>query len=306
MNQPVLVIMAAGMGSRYGGCKQIDPMDDYGNLIIDFSICDALKAGFKDVVFIIKHEIEADFREAIGNRIANYANVSYVFQELKSIPAGLKVPEGRVKPWGTTHAIICAADAVGNRPMAAINADDYYGPQAYQLIYDFLAQDADSNEHALVGYRLGNTLTDYGFVARGVCDVGADGYLSYIVERKKIKKTEHGCAYADEQDEAQLTPLSLDATTSMNFWGFNPGILPKLEAHFSRGLAVALAEDPLTYENYLPNAVQAICAENEGRVRVLPTLDRWFGVTYQQDKPGVIANIQEMKRLGVYSQKLWD
>lgn len=302
MQKPILAIMAAGIGSRYGGCKQIDPMDAWGSLIIDFSIYDALRAGFTDVLFIIKHEIEADFREAIGDRIARFANISYAFQELHKLPAGFEVPSGREKPWGTTHAVLCAADAIGERAFAAINADDYYGPMAYQLIYDFLTSETEADAHAMVGYPLANTLTDYGHVSRGVCEVDEAGLLTQIVERLKIVKTPEGCAY---MEGGALVPVPQAAIASMNFWGFSRGMLPFLRESFAANLEAGLMSDPKKYEDLLPNAVQKGIAAGRAQVRVLPTKDRWFGVTYAEDKPSVMANIQALKTQGVYPEKLW-
>ncbi len=302
MEKPVLVIMAAGMGSRYGGCKQIDPMDTYGNLIIDFSIYDALRAGFEDVVFLIKHEIEADFHEAIGKRIAQHANVSYAFQQLDMLPAGVCVPEGRVKPFGTTHAVLCAKEAIGGRSFSAINADDYYGPSSYKLIFDYLCHENTPSKHALAGYPLPNTLTENGTVTRGVCEV-KDGYLTHIVERMKIAAQDGGCVYLDEG-----TPIAIpkEATASMNFWGFQNDILDFLSESFERNIREGLEANPLKFEALLPTDVQRCIAEGRGSVKVLPTPDKWFGVTYPEDKPKVMDSIAKCKAAGLYPEKLWD
>ena len=301
MRKPVLVIMAAGMGSRYGGCKQIDPMDAYGNLIIDFSIYDALRAGFEDVIFLIKHEIEADFREAIGDRIARQTNVAYAFQQLDALPAGVAIPEGRVKPFGTTHAILCAADAIDGRPFAAINADDYYGPTAYTLIFDYLCAAHAKGEHALVGYPLANTLTENGTVTRGVCQV-QNGFLSTIVERFKVQGGKEGCVYLDT---GTPVPIPAGDVASMNFWGFQPDILDFFKASFDRRIKAELAGNPLKFEALLPTDVQACISEGKGTVKVLPTVDKWFGVTYPEDKPEVMASIAALKAKGVYPETLW-
>ncbi len=302
MRKPVLVIMAAGIGSRYGGCKQIDPMDAHGNLLIDFSIYDALRAGFEDVVFLIKHEIETDFREAIGNRIAKQANVTYAFQELTKLPAGVSIPDGRVKPFGTTHAILCAADAIDGRPFAAINADDYYGPTAYRLVYDYLCAPHGAGEHALIGYPLPNTLTKNGTVTRGVCQV-KEGYLSTIVERFKIEGSDAGCVYLDT---GTPIPIPADAVASMNFWGFQPDILDFFRESFDRRIQAELANNPLKFEALLPTDVQSCISEGKGTVKVLPTVDKWFGVTYPEDKPSVVASIAALKAKGVYPERLWE
>ena len=301
MNKPVLVIMAAGMGSRYGGCKQIDPMDSYGNVIIDFSIYDALRAGFEDLIFIIKHEIEADFHEVIGERIAKHANVSYAFQQLDMLPANIALPEGRVKPYGTTHAILCAREAIKNRSFCAINADDYYGPSAYKLIFDYLTREHTPGKHALAGYPLPNTLTENGTVTRGVCEV-KDGYLTKIVERMKIEARGGKCVYLDGDEWIAIPD---DATASMNFWGFQNDILDFLEESFEKNLHEGLSANPLKFEALLPTDVQRCIAQGRGSVQVLPTVDRWFGVTYPEDKPAVMASIAKCKAAGLYPEKLW-
>ncbi len=302
--QPVLVLLAAGMGSRYGGLKQIDPIDAAGNLIIDFSIYDAIRAGFHDLVFIIKHEIEHDFMEAIGDRISKYAGVTCAFQEMDKLPAGLKAPEGRTKPLGTTHALLCARDEIAGRPFAVINSDDYYGPEAFRKLYAFLSADSPEDEQLMIGYRLENTLTEHGSVARGVCEVDEDGFLTHIVERRKIFKREHGGAFT-EDDGRTFTDLPEGTPVSMNCWGFKPSILPMLEDTFKQNFAAGIAADPAKYEDLLPNAVQQLMAEGKVRVRVEESTDRWFGVTYREDKPEVMRSIAEIKAKGVYSENLW-
>ena len=301
--QPVLVIMAAGMGSRYGGLKQIDPVDGAGNLIIDFSVYDALRAGFQEVVFIIKEELAEAFRASIGDRIAKRAKVQYAFQRLEALPGGFRVPEGRVKPWGTTHAILCAAEEIGQRPFCAINADDYYGPGAYKAVYEYLAGPRPQGEHALVAWHLRNTLTDHGSVARGVCAVEG-GYLTHIVERKTIIRQGDGGAFTEDGGKTYAA-LAGDTPVSMNFWGFGPELLPLLSQTFQENLARGVAADPLKYEDLLPNAVQAAMSRGEARVRVLTTPDTWFGVTYQADKPQVVASIAACKARGLYTDNLW-
>ena len=240
--QPVLVIMAAGMGSRYGGLKQMDPVDPAGNLIIDFSIFDALKAGFEEVIFIIKEELEGDFRSAIGDRISHHARVRYAFQRLDALPEGFQVPQGRVKPWGTTHALLCAGEAIGGRPFCAINADDYYGPTAYQRIHQYLCSPRPQGEHALVAWQLANTLTDHGSVARGICAV-EDEHLTHIVERKAIIRQGDGGAFT-EDGGATYTPLPGNTPVSMNFWGFGPEMLPLLDRNFREHLQAGMERTP--------------------------------------------------------------
>lgn len=301
--QPVLVIMAAGMGSRYGGLKQMDPVDPAGNLIIDFSIFDALKAGFEEVIFIIKQELEGDFRSAIGDRIARHARVRYAFQRLDALPEGFQVPQGRVKPWGTTHALLCAQEAIAGRPFCAINADDYYGPTAYQRIYQFLSGPRPQGEHALVAWQLANTLTDHGSVARGICAVENE-HLTHIVERKTIIRQGDGGAFT-EDGGATYTPLAGNTPVSMNFWGFGPEMLPLLDRNFRENLRAGMEADPLKYEDLLPNAVQAAMARGDASIRVLRSPDTWFGVTYKADKPQVVASIAACKARGLYPDPLW-
>ena len=304
MNKPKLVIMAAGMGSRYGGLKQIDPVDEYGNIIIDFSIYDALRAGFEDVVFIIKHEIEEDFKAAIGRRMEKHANVSYVFQQLDMLPKGFSIPEGRKKPWGTSHAVLCAKDAIGSSPFVPLNADDYYGPEAFKLAYDFLMGNNNKNEHCVIGYKVANTLTEHGYVSRGVCEV-ENGLLTDIHERTKIRMAGKGAEFT-EDDGLSFTKIPDDATCSMNMWGFNSGMMDELEKGFPVTLEKILAENPEKGEDYLPEAVRRAIAGNRLTVKVLPTHDRWHGVTYPEDKPALVKAIKEIKAQGVYPEKLWN
>lgn len=302
--EPVLVIMAAGMGSRYGGLKQIDPVDEAGNLIIDFSVFDALRAGFEEVIFIIKEETEADFRATIGDRLSSRARVRYAFQRLGALPQGFSPPEGRQKPWGTTHAVLCAAKEIGQRPFCAINADDYYGPVAYRAVYEYLQGPRPRGEHALIAWELANTLTEHGSVARGVCQV-RDGYLTRIQERKAIIRQGDGGAFTEDGGKT-YTSLPGDTPVSMNFWGFGPEMLPLLEKIFRENLlSGAATADPLKYEDLLPNAVQTAIARDAANIRVLTTPDRWFGVTYKEDKPQVMASIAACKAMGLYTERLW-
>lgn len=305
MEKPVLVIMAAGMGSRYGGLKQIDPVDEQGDIIMDFSIYDAIKAGFEKVVFIIKKENEADFREAIGNRISKQIEVSYVFQELTNLPEGFAVPEGRVKPFGTGHAILSCIDEV-NGPFAVINADDYYGAHAFREIYDYLSshEDDEKYRYCMVGYILGNTLTDNGHVARGVCTTDDSGYLKDICERTHIERRGADAAYT-EDDGATWTDISVDSVVSMNMWGFSRSILKELQERFSKFLETGLETNPLKCEYFLPSVVGELLEEDKATVEVLKSEDKWYGVTYKEDKAVVTAAIQGMKDAGIYPQYLW-
>lgn len=303
MTAPVLLIMAAGMGSRYGGLKQIDSVDHYGNIIIDFSIYDALRAGFGEIVFLIKHEIEAEFRAVVGDRIAKRTKVSYAFQELDKIPAGVVLPKGRTKPLGTTHAVLCAREVVAGRPFAVINADDYYGAEAFKILGDFLTAGHGKDEHAAVGYRVENTLTDFGSVTRGVCEVNAAGYLTDIVERMKIIKTDRGVAYLLE--DGGKVDIPAGTTVSMNCWAFNEGIFGSFEKRFARDLAPGLAKNPEKYEDLLPMAVCEALGDGETTVKVIPTHESWFGVTYKEDMPLVRENVSALKRRGLYPETLW-
>lgn len=305
MKDPVLVILAAGMGSRYGGLKQIDPVDAQGNKIIDFSIYDAMRAGFKKVVFIIKKENEKDFRSCIGDEVSKYMEVEYVFQDLKKVPKGFKIPEGRVKPWGTAHAILCCKDTV-KEPFAVINADDYYGRSAFQTLYDYLTthEDDELYRYAMVGYELGNTLTENGSVARGCCVTDENGYLVTIAERTHIEKTKEGAAYSEDGGKT-FTDIPLDTPVSMNMWGFTPSIMDELERAVNRFFAEGVDSNPLKAECFLPIEVDKLLKEKKATVEVLPSKDKWFGVTYKEDKPFVVESIQKLKDAGVYPDKLW-
>ncbi len=306
MKKPVLVIMAAGMGSRYGGLKQIDPIDAEGHIIMDFSIYDAKKAGFEKVVFIIRRENEADFREQIGSRVEPHMETAYVFQELTNVPAGVSYPQDRVKPWGTGHAILSCRDVVDG-PFAVINADDYYGPQAFAKIYDFLTANADDDKYryAMVGYMLENTLTENGHVARGVCETDADGYLTGITERTRIERKEGGAAYTEDEGES-WHQIPAGSTVSMNMWGFGKSFLAELEAAFATFLETELKENPYKCEFYIPSVVASLLAEKKATVTVLHSEDKWYGVTYKEDKPMVVKAIQELKDQGLYPQQLWN
>ena len=305
MDKPTLVILAAGMGSRYGGLKQIDPVDDKGHKIIDFSIYDALRAGFGKVVFIIKKENEKDFRELVGDAVSRHMPVEYVYQELSRVPEGFQIPEGRVKPWGTAHAILCCKGVV-KEPFAVINADDYYGRSAYGELYRFLTthQDDDKYRYAMVGYRLGNTLTENGSVARGVCVTDENGFLVQIAERMKIVKTAEAAAYT-EDDGKSWTPLPLDTPVSMNMWAFSPSILTELEAAVERFFAREVEKNPLKAECFLPIEVDKLLKSGKATVEVLHSADKWFGVTYKEDKPFVMDSIAKLKAAGVYPDVLW-
>ena len=303
MNQrnPTLVIMAAGMGSRFGGLKQIEPVDPEGHIIIDFSLYDAWRAGFRDVVFIIKREMEAEFRECIGDRMGQYFRVSYVYQELDRLPEGISVPAGRTKPWGTGHALACCKGVV-NGSFAVINADDFYGRTAFSEIYDFLAAQTDESKYAMVGYRLKNTVTEFGSVARGVCEIEG-GMLTGVTERTKIYKKGADAEYTE--DGVQFFPLAGDTIVSMNLWGFSARVLDELWNRMGAFLNDAIPANPLKCEYFLPFVVNAQLADKSASVQVLPCEEAWYGVTYREDLDSVREAVARMKTEGIYTQALW-
>ena len=301
MKKPVLVVMAAGMGSRYGGLKQIDPVGNHGQLIIDYSAYDARRAGFETIVFIIKRENEAEFRAAIGDRLSRIMDVRYAFQDLADLPEGFSLPEGRQKPWGTTHAVL-AARKILDGPFAVLNSDDYYGPQAFQLIYDYLSQSENDKEYVMVSYLLGNTVTQFGSVTRGICEVNGDGFLTDIIERKGIEKTESG---ARVPVNSELVELPASTVVRMNFWGFPQAFLQEAEQMFPQFLRRSGASDPLTSEFLLPGTVGELVESGRVNVRVLKSCDPWYGVTYREDKPSVVEAIRRMTDEGLYPDALW-
>lgn len=300
--EPTLVVMAAGMGSRFGGLKQITPVDAQGHIIMDFSLFDAYRAGFRDVVFIIKHEIEEDFKECIGTRMEKYFRVSYVYQELSNLPEGYAVPAERTKPWGTGHAIACIKDVVAG-PFAVINADDFYGRTAFSTVYDYLSTNKDEHGYSMVGYRVRNTVTEHGSVARGVCET-ENGYLTGITERTKIYKRGNDAAYTEDNGET-FVDLPGDTIVSMNLWGFTPAMLDELWARFPAFLDKNLEANPLKCEYFLPSVVNDQLEEKLATVRVLPCEETWYGVTYREDLDSVCAAIAQMKKDGIYEEVLW-
>ena len=302
MKEPVLVIMAAGMGSRYGGLKQIDPITAEGELIIDFSIYDAIQAGFKRLVLIIKGEHERDFHDVIGNRLSDFIEVEYVHQELHNLPEGYTVPEGRTKPWGTTHAIWCCKDVV-DAPFVVLNADDYYGPEAFEHMYKHLCevQTSKSSEYAMVGYILNNTLTDHGHVTRGVCQV-EEGYLTEIVERKQIERQDGVVRYLDGEKWIDVAP---DSLVSMNMWALTPDIFAQLEEDIVDFLEHEVPLDVEKSECLIPTTIGELIEKGEARVKMYASHDTWQGVTYKEDKPGVMAALAQLKEEGLYPKKLW-
>ena len=302
MQEPTLVILSAGMGSRFGGLKQIKAVDGHGHAIIDFSLFDARRAGFRRVVFVIKHEIEADFKSAVGSRMEKYFDVRYVYQQLDRLPEGCAIPEGRIKPWGTGHAVACCAEVIDG-PFAVINADDFYGRSAFQALYDFLSADRPENEHAMVAYLLRNTVTENGHVARGVCRV-ENGMLAGVTERTHIEKRGTDAAWTD--DGESFTPLSGDTPVSMNCWGFSRQMLDELVRRFPSWFAENAAKNPLKAEYFLPSVANDLIREGLGSVRVLPCHETWYGITYKEDLPNVIDAIAAMRRAGLYPETLLD
>lgn len=301
MKNPELVILAAGMGSRYGGVKQIDKIDAEGHIIIDYSIYDAMEAGFRDVTFIIRRDIEKDFKEVMEPHLAGKdINVKYVFQELDKLPCGFKVPEGRVKPWGTAHALLCCLGTV-DAPFAVINADDYYGKNAFKKIYDFLKNTSDEAgyHYAMVGYKIKNTVTETGTVSRGVCSSDSEGMLASIVERTKIGIKDGAIYYTDDGKDFELDPETL---VSMNFWGFTPTYLAECKARFPKFLEENLKKNPEKCEFLLPTLVADLIKENVADVKVLDSTDKWYGVTYKEDKQSVVNAFKELKKSGAYPE----
>lgn len=305
MSDPVLVIMAAGMGSRYGGLKQIDPVGVCGEKIIDFSLFDARRAGFRKALFIIKEELLPDFQEAVFQKASRYMEIQWVFQKLTDVPEGVTVPEGRVKPWGTGHAALTAARVLGDAPYAVINADDFYGREAFEKIYNFLknARDGAKLDFAMVGYYLRNTVTENGYVSRGVCQI-ENGLLQSITERTHIEKRDQGIAFT-EDNGATWTPLAQDAVVSMNLWGFTPGFTAALETDFLRFFQEDVPKNPEKAEFFLPFVVNDLLARNKAQVTVLSSADKWYGVTYKEDKETVMEAIRAMTERGEYPAPLW-
>lgn len=302
MQEPTLVVLAAGMGSRFGGLKQITAVDDHGHAIIDFSLFDAYRAGFRKVAFIIKHEIEEDFKNAVGRRMEKYFDVKYIFQQLDMLPEGYTVPEGRVKPWGTAHAVLCCKGVVEG-PFAVINADDYYGRSAYQKLYDFLTGEREENEHAMVAYLLKNTVTENGSVARGVCQV-ENGYLTDVVERTKIFKDGENGRYTE--DGETFYPLSGEVPVSMNCWAFSASMMQELADDFPAWLDANLPVNPAKCEYFLPFVANDMIKTGKGKVKVLSCDEAWYGVTYKEDMEGVVSAIKKLRAEGVYPEAMLD
>lgn len=297
-----LVVMAAGLGSRYGGLKQIAPVDPNGHILMDYSIYDALRAGFDRVVCIIKPEMREDFYEVIGHRLEKQVEVRYAYQRLDNLPAGYSVPEGRTKPWGTAHALLCAKEQI-DAPFAVINADDFYGRDAFAAIAAFLREKHGAGEHAMVGYRIENTLTENGHVARGVCETDENGFLRGVTERTHIEPREGGAAFTEDGEHFTFVPAG--TIVSMNLWGFQPGVMEEIDRRFAPWLDETLPVNPLKGEYFLPLIPNALIHEGKGSVRVLSTHEKWYGVTYHDDMPKLQAALAGMRADGVYPEGLW-
>ena len=304
--KPVLVVMAAGMGSRYGGLKQIDPVGNCGEAILDFSIYDAHEAGFETIVIIIKDAIKKDFMEMVDTRLQKApVEIRYAYQELDKLPEGYTVPEGRTKPWGTSHAVLCAKDAIDGAPFAVINADDYYGKSAYKVMYNALSQmqDDDKFRYCMVGYEVSKTVTENGSVSRGVCYVNEESYLTEVIERTRIEKHPDGIRFTE--DGENWVDLADDTIVSMNMWGFSPSFLDALEKGFVPFLDNAMKNNPMKGEYYLTVVVQDLLTADKATVKVLTSPDKWYGVTYAADKPVIVAALKEKTDAGLYPYSLW-
>ena len=298
---PTLVVLAAGIGSRYGGLKQMDPMGPSGEFIVDYSVYDAIRAGFDRVVFVVSRRIEDDFKKVIGARLEKHVAVAYVRQELEALPPGFSVPADRQKPWGTGHAVLVCRESV-RAPFAAINADDFYGRQSFQALGDFLRKrQAGEARYAMVGFRLSHTLSENGHVARGICDVDDRGFLKTVVERTRIEKTADGARFAIEGGGWQC--LTGGEQVSMNMWGFTPSIFEHLSATFPKFLAASAGNQKAEF--FMPTVVDQLIQEKKATAEVLPTSDTWFGVTYPQDKPTVVNRVLELVKSGAYPARLW-
>ena len=302
MKDITLVIMAAGMGSRYGGLKQIDPIGANGEIILDYSVYDAIEAGFDKVIFVIKHEIEEDFKSIMQGKYENKIKIEYAYQDINNLPDGYSVPEGRVKPWGTGHAVL-SCDGMIDGPFAVINADDYYGKETFQLIYNELKNIKAENEFCMVGFKVENTLTENGHVARGVCQIDENGYLTDIVERTKIAIRDGKIMFTEDDGET-WTEIQRGSTVSMNCWGFSGMMMPELKARFASFLDNN-KDNMLKCEYFLPFVVDDLLKEGKVTVKVMDTTEKWYGVTYKEDKEAVVNALKQKIADGVYPEKIW-
>ena len=306
MVKPTLLVLAAGMGSRYGSLKQMDGVGPNNEAIIDYSIYDAIRAGFGKVVFVIRHSFAKEFLEVFSaDRFGGRIAVEVVYQELENLPEGLSVPEGRVKPWGTNHAVMMAAGAI-HEPFAVINADDYYGPEAFKVIYDYLSTHTDGEvyDYCMVSYLLKNTVSENGSVARGVCALNEDSTLHSVTERTRIETYEGGIHYTEDGGES-WTDLPGETPVSMNLWGFGESFVKEADRRFARWLDENLEKNPLKCEYFLPLVVSELIGEKKAAVKVLRSTDKWYGVTYREDKPVVVEAIAKKTADGLYPEDLW-
>jgi len=299
--KPILIVMAAGLGSRFGGPKQVATVDDAGHKLIDYALYDARRAGFERVVFVISPTVESDFREAVGDRVARCMEVSYAYQQLNTLPDGFSVPVGRVKPWGTAHAVLSAKEVV-DANFAAINADDFYGVGAFKKLYDFLLNKAGDTHHAMVGYKLGNTLTEHGYVARGICETDS-GRLVSITERTHIEARPGGAAFTE--DDKTFTFVPGDTIVSMNLWAFGHSMMCEIERRFVGFLEKNLPDNPFKCEYFLPMVANQLLQDGRAEISVLPTDEKWYGVTYAEDMPALREALARMGAEGRYPDDLW-
>ena len=298
--KPTLLILAAGMGSRYGGLKQIEPVGPNGETILEYSVYDAIRAGFGKVVFVIRESFAIDFKARFESKLAGKINIEYVYQEIDKLPQGFVLPEGREKPWGTGHAVLMARSVI-HEPFAAINADDFYGAEAYKVVADFLSQSVQEEKYSMVGYRLNKTLSDFGGVSRGICQTDKNNFLTEITETHKIRQV--GDTIVCESENKETVQLTGDETVSMNFWGFHPSVFANIENQFIDFLKTNI-QIPKS-EFYIPFVVFEMIKTGKAKVEVLKADSPWFGVTYQEDKPFVIEQIQKLTDQGIYPEKLW-
>ncbi|HHV41536.1 MAG TPA: nucleotidyltransferase [Clostridiaceae bacterium] len=304
MSKPILVIMAAGMGSRYGGLKQIEPVGPNGEIILDYSVFDAVRAGFERVIFIIKREMQDTFEARIDQKMKESIEINYAFQELRAVPDFFTIPDQREKPWGTGHAVMSAREYIDG-PFAVINADDYYGTEAFALMYTYLnCEDRADNEYAMCTWKLANTLSDHGHVSRGICSLSATGCLQEIVETKEIYKTDFGGKYSTDGGKS-WTKLPANTPVSMNFWGVSASFLDELDRRFPVFLRDDVKNDPLKAEFLLPEIIDACIKEGKVNVFAMPVSDRWYGMTYREDKTLIMSALADLTEQGLYPDKLW-
>lgn len=308
MNEPKLIVMAAGLGSRYGGLKQMEPITAENEIILDFAVYDAMKAGFQDIIFVIKPEMEEIFRQRVMEPMSKYVNVQCVFQKITQLPEGYMVPDGRTKPWGTCHAVMACRDLVQGS-FAVINADDYYGKDAFGKVYDFLCSDDSENVYCMAGYYIENTLSEQGTVTRGVCKTDDHGNLTEIAETKGIGWSEKNFGGEEieylDQTTGEKRKIAVGTAVSMNFWGFKQSMMQEMLDYFPTFLEEAAKVDSMNNEYLLPTEVGRLLSEDKIKVKVLEASDKWYGVTYKEDKEKVVEAFARMKSEGKYPQKLW-